>query len=129
MTQGEPKFDHSAIEKDIERLSSEIKTEGGKEREALKAALGARIYREEKWVDLTGKAAQPSPPPNILPNYVQNAPAQTKLVIEKLLDLAWHKGVAKAAQEAKKHGPLILDAFHDAITDKLYEEFKNRGLI
>lgn len=127
----EAKFEHAALEKDIERLSAELKSgraEEEKHKEALRAALGTTIYREEMRVDIDKKRAE-SAPPSVLPSYLQKAPNEIKLMVEKLLDKAWHKGIEAAAKEARQQGPLILDAFHDALTDKLYEELKKRGVL
>ena len=43
--------------------------------------------------------------------------------------MAFMDGILKAANEAKKSNPFVLDAFHDALTGKLYDEFKRRGLL
>lgn len=124
----EPKFEHPALEQDIERLAVEIREQKAvdpeRQKEIIKRSLGG--YIQESWS--AGKppaGAQPS----VLPNYLQDAPADVKFQVEKLLDLAWHKGITIAIKEAKKAGALILDAFHDAITDKFYNELKSRGYI
>lgn len=64
-----------------------------------------------------------------LPDYMKDAPQETKKRTEFLIDLAFKKGIEKAASEAQKSGPYFLDAFHDALTDKLYEELKSRKII
>ena len=40
-----------------------------------------------------------------------------------------HKGIEKAAAEAKKSNPYVLDAFHDALVEKLYPELQRRGVL
>ena len=125
-----PKFEHSVLEKDILRLSQEVRehkeTYKGPElggREAVKAVLGARIQ------------AQPTPPPTtqttspVLPNYLQQEPAEIQLQVERLVDLAFHKGIDASITEARKAGPFILDALHDSLTTKVYEELKERKLL
>jgi len=42
---------------------------------------------------------------------------------------AFQHGIHKAAKEARGQGAFFLDAFHDALTDKLYQEFKKRKLL
>ncbi len=64
---------------------------------------------------------------NPLPDYAQSATAETKLEIEYLLDMAFHKGIATAMKEAGKSNPFVFDAFHDALTGKLHDELKKRG--
>jgi len=126
-----PKFEHTALEKDIERLATEIRTgrvEKEQTKETLKAALQTHYTPQPNQVSVggDGKASAPS---SVLPNYLKTAPDKVKLAVEQLLDMAWHKGIARATREAAKEGPLFLDAFHDSLTDKLYDEFKRRGII
>lgn len=126
----EPKFEHSSLEADIKRLSAEIKERGISEKgkEALKTIVKEQIPAPISSVTPT----QPAVPPTSsvsLPHYMDGEKDLVKLKVEKLLDLAWHKGVKRASEEARDSGPIVLDAFHDALTDKLYEELKRRGLI
>jgi hypothetical protein len=123
------KFD-AALEKEIEQLAAEIKERASAatpeaQKEAVKAAVGERIGLGT----LAPPAAGPAPASPILPNYLQNAPSDVKLRVENLVDLAWHKGIPVAVKAAQKAGSLYVDALHDALTDKLYEEFKKRKLI
>lgn len=47
--------------------------------------------------------------------------AQEKL--QHLVNIAFERGLVEAIAEARKmHDPYILDAFHDALVDKLYDE-------
>ena len=126
MMNPEPKFEHSALEQDIERLAGDIKDRkiSGvvEQKRAIKESLGQVI----KPASISSQPASRTQS-NVLPSYLQDTPDTVKLNVEKSLDLAWHKGVLAAANQAKKGDPLILDAFHDAVTDKLYEELKKRG--
>ena len=125
------KFEHVELEKDIERLAAEVKEKGGTtpeaQREAVKQAVAKEIYpASETSVPKQTEVSAPSP---ILPNYLQNASHEVRLKVEQLVDLAWHKGIRAAVKEAEKSGSFFVDALHDALTDKLYNEFKNRGLL
>jgi len=60
---------------------------------------------------------------------LNSAPPSAKLEVEGLLGLAFKEGVVKASEEARKSSPFVLDAFHDALTGQLYDEFKRRGVI
>lgn len=66
---------------------------------------------------------------SLLPDYVKSAPPEAKLQVEKLLGIALQKGIVEAAEEAKKGDPYVLDAFHDALVEKLYPELRRRGLV
>lgn len=127
----QPLGEHLALEQDIQKLSKEIKERGlaEKGKEALRTVIREQAPSYTKAAggqSLPKSAAEPSSP---LPSYLQQEPADVRLKVEKLLDFAWHKGVFRAFKEAQKGGQLVLDAFHDSITDKLYEEFKKRGLL
>ncbi len=123
-----------ALEKEIERLSQEVreyKVRTGVEKPeetAVREVLKERIY----------PAPTPPPPPSrpaddaasqILPVYLQRESPEIKLKVEELIGAAFQQGVDKAVEEARKFGPFVLDALHDALTTKLYKELKNRGLI
>lgn len=128
----EQKFEHSALERDIQELSREVKEAGSAERakDIIKTSVARKIYGPGV---IPKPSASPMPPsPSLgspLPNYAQDLPAEVKLRVENLLDLAWHKGLNAAVREVKKGDPLTMDLFHDAITEKLYSEFKARGLL
>lgn len=121
---------HVLLEKEIANLSAELKTlrpEKEAEKEALKAIV--KSYSE------MAQPAMPTVKPgedqqkSLLPKYLDLEPKQIKLEVEKLVDLAWHKGIKIAARAATGSSSLVMDAFHDTLTDKLYEEFKKRKLI
>jgi len=122
---------HSAFEKDIEELSRIVREqEPDLTKEALRSALGQKIYPQAA----TPTAPTPKEPAagsstkQFLPSYIQSESPEIRMEVERLIDTAWHKGI-RAAVKAAKNNPLLLDAFHDALTDKLYDEFQKRGLI
>ncbi|MEK9173581.1 MAG: hypothetical protein AAB594_03365 [Patescibacteria group bacterium] len=67
--------------------------------------------------------------PGVLPDYAQSASSEVKLEIEALVEAVFTKGLIEAANEASKSSPFVLDAFHDALTDKLYPELQKRGIL
>ena len=124
-----PEFKHEALEADMQQLAAEIRrhrerpeTRGLNEKELLKRSVASMTQPEGE----KGSAAAPASP---LPSYTDNLPAEAKLEIEYLLDLAFHKGIATANAEAKKSTPFVVDAFHDALVGKLYPELQKRGII
>ena len=125
-----PKFEHSLLERDIKRLSVEVqehKEKAGQPemsvKEAVRSVLEARIQVQPA---PQPQIAQPSP---VLPQYLQQEPAEIQLRVEQLVDLAFHKGIDASIAEARKSGPFILDALHDSLTTKIYDELKDRKLI
>ena len=120
----------AALEKDIAGLSQEILRRQEKapspefsQREILKTVIQEKIQ------------AQPSPAPtddaqsSVLPQYLQEESPEVRLKVEELVEMTLHKGIDAAIAEAKKYGPFILDALHDTLTSKIYEELKSRKLI
>jgi len=126
---------HAELEREIQELSGRI--ERGVEPETLKETIrkrmGEKIYGAppEKSTEVIGQKLPSAPPSSAgpLPSYASDAPADVKLKAEVLLKLAWDKGITAAVREARKADPLTIDIFHDAITEKLYEEFKSRGIL
>ena len=132
MADQEPKFEHAALEKEIGNLAAEVRKRVSPEtseikREDIGKILSEKIYPADSTSSRQDDSTQkPSP---ALPNYLQQASSEVKLEVEELVDLAWHKGVARAVKEARKKGKLYVDALHDVLTDKLYQTFKDRGLL
>lgn len=123
-----PKFEHSALEKDIQRLTIEIREHKEKsgqpkiaDKEIVRSVIGAQIQAQPA-------SPPPAQPSLILPAYLQKESPEIQLKVEELVDLAFHKGIAASVAEAKKYGPFILDALHDSLTAKVYEELKARKL-
>ena len=125
----EQKFEHSALEKNIQKLSQEVKEykEGTSEvlpdREIVKSIIGSKIQAAP------APGSQPLPGEQMLPKYLEKESPEIQLKIEELIDLALHQGIDSAIAEAQKYGPFILDALHDSLTGKIYDELKKRRLI
>ena len=49
--------------------------------------------------------------------------------LNKYIEIAFEKGVEKAVKEVENESPDIIDAFHDALVDKFYDELKSRGVV
>ncbi len=123
----EQRFEHAALEQEIKQLAVEIKERGlaEKGKEGIRA-----VIQEKTGIPAAGSQSSQSASgsPN-LPGYLAKEAPEVKLKVEKLLDMALHKGLKAAANEAKGTNPIVIDAFHDALADKLYAELKARGLI
>src|SRR3989338_6808451 len=106
------KFEHSALERDIQRLSQEIREHKVKapvasERDLVKSLLQSRIQSAAP-ISPASEDDQSS----ILPAYLQKESPEIKLKVEELIDLTFHKGIEVSLKEAKKYGSFILDALH-----------------
>ena len=115
---------HASLEEEIKILSKEVqrkttsveKAESDQVKEVIKDSL-RRIHGDYGLGN------------SVLPSYLENIAPELKLKIEKMADRVFHDGLKKTLSEAKKEGPFFLDALHDILSDKLYEEMKSRGLI
>ncbi len=128
-------FNHNFLEQDIERLSKEVAEKRNlpeykelTEKELVKKALEPLVKPPVQSIE-QGVQSIESAETVFLPDYLKDSPAEVKLRVEKLVDSVFHQGIKKTVKEAKGGGAFVLDAFHDALTDKLYEELKKRKLI
>lgn len=129
-------FNLNALEADIERLSEDIKEkkaspehQNSSEKELIKQSLYPVIQKNYSASAFPTVPQDDKIEDNTLPNYLKDSPEEVKLNVEKLIDMTLKEGVEKAAREAGKYGPFIVDAYHDAVTDKLYEELVRRKMI
>lgn len=131
-------FNHNTLEKDIKRLSREVAEKKNlpehketPEKELIKQVITPLIFQIRR------QAAEPADDSQsvsdaeetVLPDYLKDSPAGTKLQVEKLVESVFHEGLSKTIKKAVSSNAFILDAFHDALTDKLYDELKIRKLI
>ncbi len=125
---------HESLEKEIQELSVNLKNKSiAEKRDAIKVSLAEKIG-----LNNSSSAQAPSVPvqsattahsSSILPPYATNLPEELQLEVEKLVDLAWHKGIDVAIASARQSGPMVLDMLHDSLTGKIYDEMEKRGLL
>jgi hypothetical protein len=131
MTENFSPSKHEALEADLHYLAQEVKryqeqpeNRNVSEAELIKRALQSKAATQ---TDEDTRTAPKDQSP--LPDYLKSESPETKLEVEYLLDLAFHKGVDKAIARAKGTTPFILDAFHDSLIQAVYPELKKRGLL
>lgn len=131
-----PNFESIPFEKDIQDLSKEVREHQEKnkieklEESHVKEILRVRMDQpqiSQSQKSQTGKTILQES--ESLPDYLITESDDVKNRVEGLINLAFLKGIEVSAKEAARSGPFILDAFHDALTSKLYEELKKRGLL
>lgn len=98
------------------------------EKEVVRQAVGEKI--SENSPQFTQKSASPAKKTggNSV-SYLDSADEETSDIVNGLLGIVFSSGIEIAIKEAEKQEPYIMDAFHDALTDKLYEELRSRGII
>lgn len=129
-------MEHRVLEADIERLSKEIaekrnllEHKDSSARELVKKSLEPMFKQDIGKPTAVQSATQSTAQNQIIPDYLKNFSPEIKLRVEELVDSLFHQGIEKVVKRAKRANPFILDAFHDALTDKLHQELKNRKLI
>ena len=122
------------LETDIQHLATEVQSQrecpemqNAAEQELIKEAI--RAFPEVKNVVQAPTPAPPAANTSPLPGYAQGAPAEVKLEIEYLLDIALRKGIGSALTESQKSPAFVQDAFHDALAGRLYPELRKRGIV
>jgi hypothetical protein len=134
----EPSFEYAALEDDMKRLAEQIKSQ--RERPANETKTERELVREavstfpsfqglRNRVPSTSPAAKTDDSQSPLPDYAKDAPAEVKLEIEYLCDVALRKGIGTAMSESEKSPYFVQDAFHDALAGKLYPELQKRGIV
>lgn len=129
-------FEHNAFETDIQKLGKEISEKkilpehkDVPEREIIRKTIYQIAKQQTQPQQQTTKNQQPEIQNQILPDYLKNSSADIKNQVEKLIDFAISHGIEKAIKMASQSSAFVVDAFHDAITDKLYNELKNRKIL
>ncbi len=122
-------FRLEALEADMRRLAEEIQK--NRENPERRALGGQEVVKKSIQSVVPAHPQQDAQQTQNgpLPNYASGAPAESKLEVEYLVDLAFHKGLDKANAEAMKSSPFVMDAFHDSLAAKLYPELQKRGIL
>jgi hypothetical protein len=136
----ESSFEYAALEADMKRLAEQIQSqreqpahETKTEQELIKEAIRVFPNLQGSQNRIPVPAPAPAAPTdgahNPLPDYAKDAPAEVKLEIEYLCDVALRKGISAAMSESGKSPYFVQDAFHDALAGKLYPELQKRGIV
>lgn len=131
MAEERTRFEHQWLEEDLQRLAVEVRQlRQNPERKAvsdetlLKEALqGIAKEAGERAGDQSESHGSP------LPAYLGEASPETKLEVEYLLDVTFHKGLEKAIAEGRTSTPFVEDAFHAVLIEKFLPELRERGLL
>lgn len=127
----QPKIEIPLPEQDVKKIEENLEFRGQAEnseahtaetvRQSIKSVSGPVLELD------TVKSSQPAL--DVLPDYANKYPAEAKQRIEDLLQVAADKGLDSANGMAKNDPPYILDAFHDALAEKLLPYLKQKGII
>src|SRR5690349_6260004 len=62
-------------------------------------------------------------------SYLDDLDPADVIKVNELIDLVPSLGISKVVAKAKEEIPFVLDAFHDALVDKLHDELRRQKLI
>lgn len=114
------------LEEDLELKRKEL---GQNDKETLRQIIGQKLRPSQP--PTRQSAATPQPPTGDqqstadLPSYLSN---QLKDKVQGLVNFAFGKSISDAIKEARASGSAaLIDAFHDALVDELYNYLIERG--
>ena len=119
------------LNQQIEAKKMELEASRGiniEHKEALKEVVSERVYTGAPPATQSttqAKSAKVSDDDHYLNTLDEVSTDKVNNLIEKVASI----GIKKAVEEAKLSEPFILDAFHDALVDRLYDELKEHGHI
>ena len=94
-----------------------------------KAGQTAQVQTDATQNQATASATAKAQVVSASDSYLDHLDDQTAEMINHLVAEIPTKGIASVINEASGQEPFIIDAFHDALVDKLYDELKARGIV
>jgi len=110
------------LSKAIELRRNVIETEQGVTEEKEMVRL---VLKDELFAESSPQSQSTSSSTHYLDTLDDDSLAELNAYIARIPELGMKKTIALV----RKEQPFLIDAFHDALTDKLYDELKNNGLI
>ena len=96
------------------------------EKELVRHVVGEKIASGEP---ATSPPPAPAPPAQKTGSYLDSLDEESSQKVLQLVESISQKGIKKSIEQVKKEEPHIVDAFHDTLVDRLYDELKARKLI
>lgn len=130
-------FEQNKIEQEIAELSKQIEQKRNllesqkgiiEEKEVVREVLGEKI-KQVSPVPPASSPAGTTAKPGVGTSYLDSVDPETEAEVNRLLGIVFSKGIEAAISEAERDDAYLMDAFHDALTDKMYEEMRTRGMV
>lgn len=116
------------LTKQIEAKRNILESQKGiiEEKDIVRQAVGERIASSlpsytPKTASVTKKDESGS--------YLDSADENTANTVNSLLEKFFSGDIELAMKQAELSDPYIVDAFHDALTDKMYDKLKAEGIV
>jgi hypothetical protein len=130
-------FDRN-LEAEIAVLSQEIEAKRRllmeqkgviEEKELVRDVLRERVYPAVSAVTASTQPAVASVPAGANKDYLDNLDSATIVRVNELVAQVGTSSLAAAISAAQKEPANVLDAFHDTLVNRLYEDLKQRGVV
>ena len=129
--------ERGVIEREIAQLSAAIEAKRAElerahgmvpeAKEILHQVVGEKIFGVPSVTPVPPVAVSPTKP--VVVSYLDDLDPDTTNKINDLIDMLPKQGLQKTIDAAKNYPAHILDAFHDALVDKLHAELVRAKLI
>jgi hypothetical protein len=115
------------LTKQIEIKRRVLESEKGiiEEKDVVRQAVGEKISEEIVSFQPQKKTTKSDDGKS----YLDSVDEDTAHIINGLLEKFFSEGPRVAIKYAEMNDPYIIDAFHDALTDKMYEKLKAEGIV
>ena len=119
------------FEQEVTKISLEIEQRRNKLEQEAGIESHERVAREVigEAIRTAGTGAHAHTPENSDVSYLDSAPEEEAHQVNALIDMIKEKGLTAAISDARTKTPYILDAFHDALVEKLYNTLKTGNYI
>lgn len=119
------------LSKQIEQKRNLLESQKGiiEEKELVRTAIGEKISSRPVASSPSPASVSTSKFSVSATSYLDSVDESTEQEINRLLSIVFEKGMEEAIKEAEKGDAFIIDAFHDALVDKMYGELKARGIV
>lgn len=118
------------LQKKIEEKKNLLETKGGiiEERSLVSEAV-SDLFSGASSPNLAVASSSGARTDDNKASYLDHLDNQTAETVTSLIEKMPQVGIAKVVAEAQMGNPYLIDALHDALVDKLYEELVTRGFI
>lgn len=130
-------FSKNTIEQEIMDLSKKIEEkrrvleeQNGiiEEKELVRSAVAEKVSQAAPQTISTVQPIQ-TQTKTTSKSYLDVIDEKSATEVNRLIEIVFSKGITAALKEVENEEPFIMDAFHDALIDKMYDELKSRGIV
>lgn len=122
---------------DMERLAQSIREQKQRnaehvpDRELVRQQLEPLIRSQLERTVETDRVEEPATDTEkeLLPEYLEKSPKEIRLRLQSMIQETFNNGLGKTLSNVKSLDPFWVDAFHDVLTDNVYDELKKRNLL